>query len=59
MKAKELATKLLSYPNKDVKIHFNIHDNKTDEIELYETDNIQVGCIGEDIVIIRSEILLK
>jgi hypothetical protein len=59
MKAIELAGKLLLHPNKDVQIHFNIRDNKTDEVELYESDNIQVGCMGSNDIIIRTEILIK
>jgi hypothetical protein len=59
MKAIELAEKLLLHPNKDVQIHFNIRDNKTDEVELYESDNIQVGCMGSNDIIIRTEILIK
>ena len=38
---------------------FNIRDNKTDEVELYESDDIQVGCIGFNDIIIRTEILVK
>ena len=59
MKAIELAKKLLLHPTKDVHIHFNIRDNKTDEVELYESDDIQVGCMGLNDIIIRTEILVK
>ena len=59
MKAIKLAMKLLLHPNKNVKIHFNIRDNKTDEVELHESDDIQVGCLGLDDIIIRTEILVK
>ena len=59
MKAIELAKKLLLHPTKDVQIHFNVRDNKTDEVELYESDDIQVGCMGLNDIIIRTEILVK
>ena len=57
MKAIELAEKLLQYPNKDVQIHFNIRDNKTDEVELYESDDIHIGCMGSNDIIIHTEII--
>lgn len=59
MKAIKLAEKLLLHPDKDVQIHFNVRDNKTDEVELYVSDDIQVGCIGSNDIIIRTEILIK
>lgn len=64
MKALELAKKLMLYSDKDVKIFFNIRNNKTDEVELYETNadtEIQVGELGTypNDVIIRTEILVK
>ena len=59
MKAIELAKMLMLHSNKDVQIHFNVRDNKTDEVELYESDDIQVGCMGLNDIIIRTEILIK
>ena len=59
MKAIELAKKLLLHQTKDVNIHFNIRDTKTDAVELYESDDIQVGCMGLNDIIIRTEILVK
>ena len=58
MKAKELAEKLLLHPDKNVNIYFNVRNNITDEVELYESDDIQVGWMGIDNVIIRTEILV-
>lgn len=45
-------------PDSDIKLHFNVRDNKTDEVELYESEDIGVGYLGDD-AIIRSEILIK
>lgn len=58
MKAKELAKILMLKPDSDIKLHFNVRDNKTDEVELYESEDIGVGYLGDD-AIIRSEILIK
>ena len=58
MKAKELAKILMLKPDCDVKSHFNVRDNKTDEIELFESEDISAGYLGDD-VIIRCEILKK
>ena len=58
MKAKELAKKLLLKPDSDVKLNVNIRNNKTDEVELYESEDISVGYLGDD-AIIRTEILIK
>ena len=58
MKAKELAKKLMLKPDSDVKLNVNIRNNKTDEVELYESKDISVGYLGDD-AIIRTEILIK
>ena len=58
MKAKELAKKLMLKPDSDVKLNVNISNNKTDEVELYESEDISVGYLGDD-AIIRTEILIK
>lgn len=58
MKAKELAKKLMLKPDSDVKLNVNIRNNKTDEVELYESEDISVGYLGDD-AIIRTEILIK
>lgn len=58
MKAKELAKKLMLKPDSDVKLNVNIRNNKTDEVELYESEDISVGYLGDD-AIIRTEILTK
>ena len=57
MKAKELAKKLMLKPDSDVKLNVNIRNNKTDEVELYESEDIS-GYLGDD-AIIRTEILIK
>ena len=36
MKAKELAKILMLHPDNEVKLNFNIRNNNTDEVELYE-----------------------
>ncbi len=58
MKAKELAEKLLIKPDSDVKLNFNIRDNKTDEVELYESEDISFGYLGDD-AIVSTEILIS
>lgn len=58
MKAKELAKKLMLKPDSDVKLNVNIRNNKTDEVELYESEDISVGYLGDD-AIIRTEFLIK
>lgn len=59
MKSKELAEKLMAHPDRDVKIRFNIRNNETDEVELYESDDIEIGWESEHDAIIRAEILIK
>lgn len=58
MKAGELAKKLLLKPDNEVKLYFNIRNNKTDEVELYEIQDICVGYLGDNDTIIRSEIIV-
>ena len=58
MKAKELAKKLMLKPDSDVKLNVNIRNNKTDEVELYESEDSSVVYLGDD-VIIRTEILIN
>ena len=45
------------HPDNEVKLNFNIRNNNTDEVELYESKDISVGYLGDD-VIIRAEILI-
>lgn len=58
MKNFELIEKLRQYPNNEVKMYFVLRDNKTDEAELYESGDIQVGMCGKE-VIVRTELLIK
>ena len=37
MKAKELVKILLLHSDSEIKLNFNIRNNKTDEVELYES----------------------
>lgn len=57
MKAKELIKILMLHPDSDIKLNFNIRNNKTDEVELYESEDISAGYLGND-AIIRTEILI-
>lgn len=49
----------MAHPDRDVKIRFNIRNNETDEVELYESDDIEIGWEGKHDAIIRAEILIK
>lgn len=57
MKAKDVAKLLMQWPDRNVTLHFNVRDNKTDEVELYESDDIHIGCSGDEVVI-HTEILV-
>ena len=46
------------YPDKNVTLYFNIRNNDTDEVELYESKDIQIGLNGDE-CIIRTEIINK
>lgn len=56
MKAKELAEKLLLKPELDVRMHFNIRNKRTDEVELYESDDVHIGYTDD--AIIHTEIVV-